>query len=257
MKITFIGTSSGKASLERFHSSLLFSSKDYSLLIDAGDGISRALLVNQINFNLINGIIFTHLHPDHFSGLPALIVQMKMMNRTEPLEIYIHQSLVNVVEDFLVQTYLLPEKMKFEIRYRTYKDNERVKISNDFYFMARKNSHLVELEKYKVKYSSISLYSASLLFEIEGKKIIYTSDISSLEDLFLFNEFSSDIFISEGTHLQHSVLIEAISKIETRKIYLTHFSDEDFQMIDEILATITTHLKNKIIIANDGLTFEI
>jgi len=257
VKITFIGTSSGKASLERFHSSLLFSSKDYSLLIDAGDGISRALLVNQINFNSINGIIFTHLHPDHFSGLPALIVQMKMMNRTEPLEIYIHQSLTNVVEYFLMQSYLLPEKMKFEIRYRTYKDNERAKISNDFYFMARKNSHLVELEKYKVKYSSISLYSASLLFEIEGKKIIYTSDISSLEDLFLFNEFSSEIFISEGTHLQHSVLIEAISKIETRKIYLTHFSDEDFQMIDEILATITTHLKNKIIIANDGLALEI
>jgi ribonuclease Z len=257
VKITFIGTSSGKASLDRFHSSLLFSSKDYHLLIDAGDGISRALLVNQINFNSINGIIFTHLHPDHFSGLPALIVQMKLMNRTEPLEIYIHQSLTNVVEYFLMQSYLLPEKMKFEIRYRTYKDNERAKISNDFYFMARKNSHLVELEKYKVKYSSISLYSASLLFEIEGKKIIYTSDISSLEDLFLFNEFSSDIFISEATHLQHSVLIEAISKIETGKIYLTHFSDEDFQMIDEILATITTHLKNKIIIANDGLTFEI
>lgn len=257
MKITFIGTSSGKASLDRFHSSLLFSSQDYNLLIDAGDGISRALLVNQINFNSINGIIFTHLHPDHFCGLPTLIVQMKMMNRTEPLEIYIHESLTIVVEDFLMQTYLLHEKMKFEIRYRTYKADEHIKISNDFYFMARKNSHLVELEKYKVKYPSISLYCASLLFETETKKIIYTSDVNSIEDLFLFNEYSSNIFITEATHLHHSVLIEAISKIETGKIYLTHFSDEDFQMIDEILATIATHLKNKIIIANDGLAFEI
>ena len=73
MKIKFVGTSSGKASLNRFHSSLLLSSENYNLLVDAGDGISRALLVNGINFNSINGIIFTHLHPDHFSGLPALI----------------------------------------------------------------------------------------------------------------------------------------------------------------------------------------
>ncbi|MCU0415336.1 MAG: MBL fold metallo-hydrolase, partial [Ignavibacteriaceae bacterium] len=81
MKITFIGTSSGKVSLTRFHSSLVISSEKYNLLVDAGDGISRAIISNGINFKKINGVLFTHLHPDHFSGLPALIVQMKMMNK--------------------------------------------------------------------------------------------------------------------------------------------------------------------------------
>jgi len=257
VKITFVGTSSGKASLDRFHSSLLLSTEDYNLLVDAGDGISRALLVNGINFNSINGIAFTHLHPDHFSGLPALIVQMKMMNRKEPLDIYVHHSLKNVIEDFLLHSYLLPEKMKLEIRYRTFKDDDNVKISDNFSFLARKNSHLVELEKYKVNHPSISLYSASLLFETERKKIIYTSDISSVEDMFLFKEITSNIFISEATHLQTSILIETLSKIEAGKIYLTHFSDEDFQMISEILATLPNSLRNKIIIAVDSLSFEI
>jgi len=257
VKITFVGTSSGKASLDRFHSSLLLSTEDYNLLIDAGDGISRALLVNKINFNSIDGIIFTHLHPDHFSGLPALIVQMKMMNRKEPLDIYIHQSLKNVVEDFLLNSYLLPAKMNLEILYRTFKDDDPIKISDNFSFLARKNSHLVELEKYKVNHPSISLYSASLFFETERKKIIYTSDIGSVNDLFLFNEIDPDIFISEATHLQTSILIETLSKIEAGKIYLTHFSDEDFQMVSEFLATIPNSLRNKIIIAVDGLSFEI
>ena len=256
MKITFVGTSSGKTSLNRFHSSLLLSSENYNLLVDAGDGISRALLVNGINFNSINGIAFTHLHPDHFCGLPALIVQMKIMSRKEPLDIYIHQSLENVVENFLLQTYLLPEKMKFEIHYRTFKEDERVNISRDFSLITRKNSHLVELEKYKLSHPSISLYSASLLFESAGKKIIYTSDISSVEDLFLFTDISSDIFISEATHLQTSILIETLSKIEARKIYLTHFSDEDIQILNEILATIPDKIRNKIIMARDGLSFE-
>ncbi len=132
MKITFIGTSSGKATLNRNHSSLLFSSGKYNLLVDAGDGISRALISNGINFNSINGILFTHLHPDHFSGLPALIVQMKMINRTEPLDVYIHDSLRNVVEEFLVRSYLLPERMGFEILYKTFRDNERSIISESF-----------------------------------------------------------------------------------------------------------------------------
>lgn len=257
MKITFVGTSSGKASLNRFHSSLLLSSEHYNLLVDAGDGISRALLTHRINYNSINGIVFTHLHPDHFSGLPALIVQMKMVNRTVPLDIFIHQSLKNVVEDIFVKSYLIPEKMKFEIRYNTFQDNEPLKISNDFSLIARKNSHLVELEKYKVDHPSISLYSASLFFELAGKRIIYTSDISTREDLFLFEEITPDIFITEATHLQHSNLIEALSKVEAGKIYLTHFSDEDYQEISEILATIALPQKNRIILTSDGLSFEI
>jgi ribonuclease Z len=257
VKIKFVGTSSGKASLNRFHSSLLLSSENYYLLVDAGDGISRALLVNGINFNSINGIAFTHLHPDHFSGLPALIVQMKMTNRKKPLDIFIYQSLKNVVGSILLQSYLLPEKIKFEIRYRTFENDEIINISKDFSLIARRNSHLVELEEYKLSHPSISLYSASLLFEAAGKKIIYTSDISSVEDMFLFKEITSDIFISEATHLRTSILIETLSKIEAGKIYLTHFSDEDFQMINEIMSTIPNSLRNKIIIAGDGLSFEI
>jgi len=111
VKITFIGTSSGKVSLTRFHSSLVISSEKFNLLVDAGDGISRALMSSGLRFNSTNGILFTHLHPDHFSGLPALIVQMKMMNRNEPLDIFIHESLKAVVEEFLISSYLLPERM--------------------------------------------------------------------------------------------------------------------------------------------------
>ncbi|HEY6438218.1 MAG TPA: MBL fold metallo-hydrolase [Ignavibacteriaceae bacterium] len=257
MKLKFVGTSSGKASLNRFHSSLLLSSENYNLLVDAGDGISRALLINNIDFDSINGIVFTHLHPDHFSGLPALIVQMKMMNRIKPLDIFIHQSLKDVVQEFLERTYLLPEKMKFEIRFRIFEDNELVKISNDYSLIARKNSHLFQLEKYKVNHPSISLYSASLLFDIESKKIIYTADISSVEDLFLFREFISDIFICEATHLEASILIQTLCKIEREKLYLTHYSDEDFQHINEILATFPISVRNNVILASDGLFIEI
>ena len=257
MKIKFVGTGSAKTSLNQFHSSLLISFKNYQLLIDAGDNISRALLFNKIDINQIDGIILTHLHPDHFAGLPSLIVQMKMQNREKPLDIFIHQSLVSVVKDTLFHSYILSERLKFEIRYKSFNDNEQIYVLNNFFFLSRENSHISKLQKYRLTYPSMSLYCASILFNVEDKRIIYTSDIGTAEDLFLFKEFSTDIFICEATHLEPSVLFKEIIKLETRNIYLTHYSDENLKKLSENLATLDDELKSKVTLANDGLSLEI
>ena len=257
MKITFVGTSSGITSLNQFHSSLLVSSQNYNLLIDAGDGISRALLSRNINYNSIDGIIFTHLHPDHFSGFPGLIVQMKFIKREKPLDIFIHKSLKNVVEGSLLRSYLFPERIKFDLNILTFNDDESYAIEDNFSFVARKNSHLDNLQKYSEDHKSISLYSASLFLEVEGKKIIYTSDICSEKDLFLFNDKLSEVFICEASHLESSKLIDDVGKIKASKIIFTHYSENDFAQLSEILSTLETIAKNTIIFANDGSSLEI
>lgn len=257
MKIKFIGTSSGKTSLTRFHSSILVSYNTYNLLIDAGDGISRALLSNEISFNSLNGILFTHLHPDHFSGLPALIVQMKMMNRVTPLDIFVHESLKKAIEKSLLKSYLLAERKGFKIVYRNFKDNEPYEVINKLRFIARKNSHLNELEKYRDSYPDLSLYSASFLFEAESRKVVYTSDIGSADDLNLFSEILPDVFITEVTHIQLESIIKKIESLASGRIYLTHYSDDDMQKIDEILAILPDNVKEKIKLARDGYSFEI
>lgn len=257
MEIIFIGTCSGKASLKRFYSSLFFSSGNYNLLVDSGDGISRALLSNSININSINGILFTHLHPDHFSGLASLIVQMKMMVRQNSLEIFIHESLKTVIEDFLLKSYLIPDKMKFEIKYKVFKDNMQFNVSESISILPRKNSHLNDIEKYIESYPALSLYSGSFLFLIEDKKIIYTSDIGSDTDLLLFKEFNPDIFISEVSHIPIPSVLDRIKTTNPGKIYLIHYSDEDEPMLREILATLSIELRKKIILAEDGLSLKI
>ena len=257
MKITFVGASSGKTSLNQFHSSLLVSSQSYNLLIDAGDGISRALLSGKIGYDSIDGIIFTHLHPDHFAGFPGLIVQMKFIKREKPLDIFIHKSLKNIIEESLLRSYLFPERIKFKINYVTFNDDELKIVAHNFSFVAKKNSHLDKLQKYSGDHKSISLYSASLSFEVEGKKIIYTSDIGSVEDIFLFNDKLSEVFICEANHIEPAKLIEVMRKIRASKIYLIHYSDNDFVKLNEILSTLDTVARNKILLADDGLSLEI
>lgn len=257
MKIIFLGTCSGKTSLNRFHSALLFSYKDYNLLIDTGDGISRSLLKNKIDFNSIDGILLTHLHPDHFAGLPGLIIQMKMTKRKKPLYIFIHKSFKSLIRNFLLSLYILPERMDFEIHYITFDNNEKIKIRESFFLIGRKNSHLNKLESYIVKYPSISLYSGSFLFEVESKKVIYTSDIGSEEDLALFSEIIPDILITEFNHISPTALLKNYKLSGSTRIFITHYSDEDLRSTSDILASQTDFINEKLVVANDGQIIEI
>ena len=257
MKIRFVGTSSGKTSLNRFHSSLLLSSSDYNLLVDAGDGISRALLSQKIDFNSINGIIITHLHPDHFAGLSSLIIQMKLSNRKETLDLFVHQSLKDFIEYNLIQALVIPDRLKFKMRFRVFDIENPIQISKNFYCLAKENSHLSKLQQYEDKYPLLNLISSSLLFISEGKKIFYTSDIDTEEDLFLYPQIVPDLLIVDANHLNGSILVQAINKIKSGLIYLTHYSDEDIKKLDEILAMVNPDIQKQILIAQDGLSFEI
>ena len=219
--IKFIGTGSGKTSLKRFHSSFLISTVDYNLLVDAGDGVSKALLAQKVDYDSINGILFSHLHPDHYTGLAALIVQMKMQNREKKLDIYAYKNLSPTLESFLINSYLFPERMGFEIIYRQFDDDRKFIVSDDIQIHPRQNSHLKEasnLEKYKDKSFSCS----SFLFNVNSNTVHYTGDIGCAEDLLLFKEFDTSYLITEITHIQFDELTGFIDKeISPEKIIIT------------------------------------
>ena len=256
-ELIFIGTSSGKTSLNRFHSSFLISSSNYNLLIDAGDGISKALLSQQISYDVIDGILFSHLHPDHYTGLAALIVQMKMIERKKTLDVFIHSELVDVIRNFLIQSYLFPDRMGFEIKYHRFKDNIKFKINDDISFIPRQNSHLVSVSKLD-DYKSQSFSSNSFLLNIDDKIVHYTSDVGEKKDLLLFIDYKIDCLISEITHIYAEDIIYAADKSEFQgQIILTHISDDDLNSLQKYILELPASLKNRILIASDGLKIKL
>lgn len=250
LNITFPGTGSGKTSLTRFHSSLLISDTIYNLLVDTGDGISRALLKQNILYNSLSGILLSHLHPDHYSGLPSLIVQMKMMNRKEPLSIFVHHSLIKTIKDFLQTSYIFMERTDFLINYRGYNFSEETTISSGLSFICRSNTHLKKYEKYD---SALSYACGSFLFKSGEKNIYYSDDIGSAEDLLLFEDYKTDLFIVEAAHVNIDDLASVYNKLKPCKIVITHLSDEDTQEIK----LKTTNVDIPVIIAEDGLTLSV
>ena len=225
MELIFIGTSSGKTETERNHSSILLRNSSKAVLIDCGDGISRALLQNKIPFNSIHSIIITHLHADHFTGLAGLITQMKMYDRKEQLNIYIHTNLVTPLRNFIHTCYLFEEALGFSLNLTAISEEQPFEPAEGIKVSAAKNSHIKN--KYNVTYYPQELFiSLSLLIEHGNGKIFYTSDIGSKDDLYLFNNVKINTLITEAAHVDFREIYAVCIKRKPDSVYLTHYDEE-------------------------------
>ncbi|MGE5430153.1 MAG: MBL fold metallo-hydrolase [Syntrophomonadaceae bacterium] len=256
MQITFAGTGSGKVSLERYFSSFLISVPGYNLLVDAGDGASRALEQSRVNFNSINSILFSHFHPDHLNGISALIIQMKMRKRTLPLQLLVHQNLTEKLNEFLETGYVFKERLGFELVILGFKTGESFFLSDNLSFKAKENSHLKKyegtFEVFKEGAGRELLVSAGFLFTGENTRLFYTGDVADKNDLYLFQAEAPEILLSETTHIGLGELIQAVREQRSiRKTFLTHISDE--ASLKTWLEALPVSERERFVIASDGM----
>lgn len=256
MEIKFIGTGSGKTTLKRYHSSFLINAETYNLLVDAGDGISRALINQKISFNNINGILFSHLHPDHYSGLPSLIVQMKMNERVSSLDIFCHESYIDFLKEFLYQSYLFEDNLGFKLNFKPFKQKKAFSVTKELSVEARQNSHLVRNKEYDLS-KRLSFSCSGFFIKVKGKNIFFTGDIGEYKDLLLFEEQKTDIMISEITHVAVEELLEAFKRLGPGKLFLTHLSEEEEKKITKLSYNLPVKERRKVVAAFDGLSVKI
>ncbi|UZO80261.1 ribonuclease Z [Aquimarina sp. ERC-38] len=88
MKLTILGCYSATPRTFTNPTSQVLEINDRILLIDCGEGTQVQLRKNKVRFSRINHIFISHLHGDHFFGLPGLVATFQMLNRENPLYIY-------------------------------------------------------------------------------------------------------------------------------------------------------------------------
>ena len=62
--------------------------KNHMFLIDCGEGTQVQLRKSKVKFSRINHIFISHLHGDHFFGLPGLISTFRLLGRDKEMHIY-------------------------------------------------------------------------------------------------------------------------------------------------------------------------
>jgi ribonuclease Z len=103
-----LGTGAGVPTPERGLPSIALVYRGSIVLLDAGEGTQRAMSKAGLSPLKVEAIFITHLHGDHFFGLPGLLQSMAMLGRQKELLVVGPRGLKSFVEAAAEATRWLP-----------------------------------------------------------------------------------------------------------------------------------------------------
>lgn len=98
LQLVFLGTAGATPTVDRGSSATLLIRGGDRILIDCGEGTQRQLM-RSVGLARIDLILLTHLHGDHYLGLPGLLKTWSLLGRTEPLVLYGPEGLYELLRD--------------------------------------------------------------------------------------------------------------------------------------------------------------
>jgi ribonuclease Z len=87
LRISFIGTAASVPSAARGTSATLLARGGDRVLVDCGEGTQRQLLRSGLGLVDLDLVLLTHLHGDHYLGLPGMLKTFGLRGREEPVRL--------------------------------------------------------------------------------------------------------------------------------------------------------------------------
>jgi ribonuclease Z len=111
LRLVFLGTAGAVPTIDRGPSGLLLIRGGERLLFDCGEGTQRQLM-RSVGLARIDRVFLTHLHGDHYLGLPGMLKTLSLQGREAPLDIYGPAGL----EELFVSAHRVFGRFLFEVR---------------------------------------------------------------------------------------------------------------------------------------------
>jgi ribonuclease Z len=126
--ITILGSGSAVPSNNRFPTSQFIECNNRYILIDCGEGTQFQLRKFNLKIQSIQIILISHLHGDHFFGLPGLLSTMHLLGRDKGLKIFGPEGLENCIRS---QLEIGHSKLNFDIEFISLEKNSATSIFRD------------------------------------------------------------------------------------------------------------------------------
>lgn len=97
-ELLILGSSSATPTSDRNSSAQLLNIAERYFLIDCGEATQIQLRKFKARFQSIDHIFISHLHGDHFFGLPGLLGSMHLLGRKQVLNIYAPKELKDILD---------------------------------------------------------------------------------------------------------------------------------------------------------------
>ncbi|MCA0246595.1 MAG: MBL fold metallo-hydrolase [Proteobacteria bacterium] len=224
MRLQFLGSGDAFGSGGRFNTCFhLERSQQGNLLVDCGASSMVAIRKWGVDPNGISTVLVSHLHGDHFGGLPFFLLDAQLVSRrTAPLVLAgppgFRERLMIVMEAMFAGSTKVERKFALEIRELDL--HERVEFNG------------LAVTPYLMKHYS-GAPSYALRIETEDKVLTYSGDTEWVEELIPAGR-DADLFICEAYffdkvmkyHIDYTTLSRHLPEIGAKRTIVTHMSAE-------------------------------
>ena len=253
MQFILTGTASGIPVPHRRHASVLLRRAERMLLIDAGEGVSAALLSQDIDPVLLDAVIISHTHADHVAGLPLLLQGMHLAGRETPLALWVPPKREQWFRNWFAGLYIFDEKRSFPIVLHPLDDEPAV--GEDLRIHPFPNSHLDPVRELAARHG-IPADSFSFRIESPEGRAVISSDIASIDDI-ADAAADADLLIADSTHVDIAGLDAFATAHPGLTVICTHVPPELEQEVEDAGAGGMAGKSRALLFAHDGMVFDL
>jgi|SRR3972149_2432468 ribonuclease BN (tRNA processing enzyme) len=227
VEILFLGSGDAFGSGGRFQTCFHVRAEATQFLIDCGASSLIAMKRFGVDPSSLDIILLSHLHGDHFGGLPFLILDAQFSRRTRPLVIAGPPGVEARVRDAM--EVLFPGssavQRKFIVQFAELAEGSETVLGP------------LSVIPYRVVHPS-GAPSFALRVTCGGKVIGYSGD-TEWTDTLVQAARGADLFICEAYvfekkikyHLDYRTLMDRRTQLGCRRLMLTHMSDDMLQRL--------------------------
>jgi ribonuclease BN (tRNA processing enzyme) len=246
MKLTVAGCGDAFGSGGRLNTCFFLETAKAAVLVDCGASALPALKAQRIDPNRIDAIVLSHLHGDHFGGLPFLLLDAQFLARREkPLLIAGPPGARARIE--AAMEVFFPKSAGTKWRFSWQVEEVAVGVPTDVLGHSLLTAEVIHA----------SGAPSTALRLSDGEKVFAYSGDTEWTDALLPIAAQADLFICEcyafagrlTGHLTWEILKARLGDLHAQRIMLTHMNPTMLARLDEVM-------DDGVMLAADGLVVE-
>jgi ribonuclease BN (tRNA processing enzyme) len=222
MQVQFLGSGDAFGSGGRFQTCILVDGEETRFLLDCGATSLTAMKRASVDPGSIDMALITHLHGDHFGGLPLLVLDAQFSRRTRPLTVTgppgLAERVRSAMEAFFPGSSTTAQR--YPLTFVELPPEEGTALG------------ALTVTPFPVAHAS-GAPSYALRVACAGKLIVYSGDTEWTERL-VDAAADADLFICEAYsfekripyHLDHATLMQHRPRLTCKRLLLTHLGPE-------------------------------
>lgn len=223
MALACLGTADSLGTGGRHCAGYLVRTPDTQIVLEAGPSILTALKARDQDMEALDGVALSHLHGDHFAGLPFLILEYAhRTRRTRPFRILGPPGTERRIRDLLNLLYseVKNRELGFDLHFEEVGAAATTEVGG------------VRITSFRVPHQEHDL-SLGYALESHDHKLVFSGDTRWTPDLLRHSE-GADLFLCEctdfdkrsGNHIRYRDIEENQSSFSCGQLLLTHLGPE-------------------------------